>query len=280
MQQNATGLEFDEQTYLARNPDVAAAVGAGRFASGLDHFMKFGRHEHRPGVTVDPTRHDNADPHPPEHLRLRVHGGRDLEGYLRVGQVVSGDLDRLLESGELRIPQGARVLDFGSGPGRVVTWFRRGHPNWQFFGTDIDAEAIDWAQSHLGGIATFACNESMPPLRYSDGYFDFIYSISIFTHLPEEMQTAWLRELTRVTKKGGCLVLTTHSEDLLPKSVSMPAEGFYYSVGPGTDGLPGFYQTSFQTNEYIRREWSKYFTIEKIIKRGVANHQDLVVCRV
>ena len=44
--------DFDEQGYLAANPDVREAVAAGDLASGLDHFYRWGWQEHRPGVTA------------------------------------------------------------------------------------------------------------------------------------------------------------------------------------------------------------------------------------
>ena len=40
-------LAFNEDDYLALNPDVAAAVKAGAFTSGRDHFERFGRSEGR-----------------------------------------------------------------------------------------------------------------------------------------------------------------------------------------------------------------------------------------
>jgi hypothetical protein len=40
--------DFDEQDYLAANPDVASAVGKGQFRSGWEHFETFGRKEGRP----------------------------------------------------------------------------------------------------------------------------------------------------------------------------------------------------------------------------------------
>jgi len=36
---------FNEEAYLAQNPDVAAAVRAGKFKSGLDHYNRFGKAE-------------------------------------------------------------------------------------------------------------------------------------------------------------------------------------------------------------------------------------------
>jgi hypothetical protein len=38
---------FDEHYYLATNPDVAAAVAKGEFATGYDHYIEFGQYEGR-----------------------------------------------------------------------------------------------------------------------------------------------------------------------------------------------------------------------------------------
>lgn len=41
---------FNEELYLAANPDVAAAVARGQFASGRQHYNRHGRYEGRPLV--------------------------------------------------------------------------------------------------------------------------------------------------------------------------------------------------------------------------------------
>lgn len=273
---------FDEQAYLSRNPDVAQAVKQGQFASGRDHYHKCGQFEQRKGAPLQMAPVFTAEatfPFPPEHLRFRVHGGHDLEGYIKVGKTVASDLFHAIDSGWVQVPEHASVLDFGCGPGRVICWMQQQREGWQSHGTDIDAEAIGWAQANLADMATFDCNETLPPLGYPTGAFDLVYSISIFTHLPEDMQTQWLAELARVSRTGAWLVLTTHSEELLPDREKMPDSGFLYVATGGTDGLPEFYQNSFQTKAYIEREWSKHFAIERIERRGLANHQDLIVCR-
>lgn len=43
----ANEQDFDEQGYLASNPDVARAVSLGEFQSGLEHFKRFGHDEKR-----------------------------------------------------------------------------------------------------------------------------------------------------------------------------------------------------------------------------------------
>jgi radical SAM protein with 4Fe4S-binding SPASM domain len=47
-----TDFPFDESFYLAGYPDVAEAVRSGVCESGLDHYLRFGRHEGRRGAPV------------------------------------------------------------------------------------------------------------------------------------------------------------------------------------------------------------------------------------
>ena len=80
------------------------------------------------------------------------------------------------------------------------------------------------------------------------------------------------------------MLLTVHGEHLFPISsgsarTEFENNGFYYSVGQGTSGLPKFYQTSFHSENYIHDRWSDFFEIEKIVPKGIANHQDLIICK-
>jgi SAM-dependent methyltransferase len=155
-----------------------------------------------------------------------------------------------------------------------------------FYGSDIDEEAISWCRSNISGTAAFDTNGFWPPLQYSDNFFDLVYSVSIFTHLPEEMQNAWLSEPRRVTKPGGYLLLTVQGSDLFP-SEHLPREaaeefeqrGFYYIIGDKTEGLPDFYRTTIHSDAYIVSRWSEFFEIVSIRKKGLNRHQDIVVCK-
>ncbi len=285
---------FDEVTYLQLNPDVLEAIKGGSISCGLEHYIYHGFREHRPGVAPelynalkgpmeDFLRSVPPEYIPPDHLRQRVHGNVDLTAFEIIGRMVSfniySSINSIIELGEQH-----RVLDFGCGCGRIIRYFRKLYAQTRLYGTDIDEEAIVWCQHHLSQIGAFIANKDSPPLPFADDMFEFVYSISIFTHLPEDMELAWLEELRRVTRRGGYLLLTTHSEELLQDSSEENKEqlrenGFYYSVGNKTEGLPEFYQTSFHTEDYIHRHWSKVFEIEKVIKKGIANRQDLILCR-
>ena len=58
---------------------------------------------------------------------------------------------------------------------------------------DINPKAVEWCRSHLD-FAEVALNEIEPPLPYPAQMFDFVYALSVFTHLDEDLQHAWLRE--------------------------------------------------------------------------------------
>ena len=49
-------------------------------------------------------------------------------------------------------------------------------------------------------------------MDFPDAYFDLIFNHSVFTHLDENYQDAWLAELERVTKPGGVLVLSVSGQ--------------------------------------------------------------------
>jgi SAM-dependent methyltransferase len=241
----------------------------------------------------------NKRPAPPESLRQRVHGPGSVESFRLVGEVVCSDMLKAIRS-RLALTANSRVLDFGCGCGRVATHFRL-KSEAELCGVDIDGEAIEWCRENLSDVADFRQNAIAPPLPFKDASFDFVYAISIFTHLPQRMETAWLTELRRVTKPGGFVLLTTHGPHLLlgaPKSKEGRAirtmierlkarlrrhklrrVGFFHFDGGGTEGLPKFYGVSYHTHQGIRAQWGRLFEIETIIPQGIGSHQDLILCR-
>ena len=176
------------------------------------------------------------------------------------------------------------ILDFGCGCGRIIRALRCHLPTHHLYGTDIDSEAIEWLKNNYNYVAEFSLSSHTPPMPYKDNMFDFIYSISVFTHLPEDMQFAWLEELRRVEEPGGYLILTTHGEKhyqkLAPEKLKIMYEkGFYYNDDENifTEGLPMFYKVSYHSINYITKEWKKYFDIIRFIPRGLEDHQDIIL---
>ena len=177
------------------------------------------------------------------------------------------------------------ILDFGCGSARTLLAFAEDQPaQGRFYGTDIDEEVIAWIGDQLPYV-TATTNATLPPLAYPDDTFDLIYSISVFTHLNEEFQLAWLRELRRVAAPGAILLLTVHGEyhwrKFAPELVDeIVVRGFVFQHVYGPDYLyPEWFQIAHHTTEYVRARWGEFFEVLDHLPRGLNNHQDIVVLR-
>ncbi len=219
-------------------------------------------------------------PVPPTELRVRVGGWDDPDHFLGVGRKIFWDVKRILRSAGRALPEFAAVLDFGCGCGRL-TRFLVPAPGQRIVGCDLDPESIAWCRANLAreGVA-FAVNGATPPLPFADASFDLVLAISVYSHLPEDMQFAWLDEMARVVRPGGLLLASVHGETLLPAETpeatrqALEHDGFLYARGFGTPGLPDFYQTAYHRPDYVRAKWQRGFRVIFELPRGVNNHQD------
>ena len=219
----------------------------------------------------------------PPHLQHRVVGGYHADFY-ESGEELVDRINSCIQSAGKNLREFTRILDFGCGPGRVAVpmYYRLGDDT-EIHATDLDGEAIAWCQENYATVARFQNNNAEPPFNYPDNYFDFVYSISVFTHLPEDLQLRWLAELQRITKPGGYLLLTIHGiyyRDVFESQPEGEEETFIYRDCGKTKGLPDFYRSTFHRHEYIMKNWSNFFEIMSIHECVIGNHQDAVLCRV
>jgi hypothetical protein len=236
----------------------------------------------------DPARHADL---PDEDRRFRVIGDRDARGFLVSGATDYRRLDDALVAITGRaLHEYARVLDWGVGCGRVARHFPRDRAG-TLTGCDIDHDNVAWCRAHLPG--TFVATSLKPPLPFSDDAFDAVYGISVFTHLRETMQLRWLDELSRVTRRGAMLMMTTHGRTAIDFSRLSPdayratcarvaREGVVES-GANTqlDGHAehgGEYVNVYHSDDYVRRTWGRWFDVLAILP-GYILHHDLVVMR-
>lgn len=101
---------------------------------------------------------------------------------------------------------GPDVLNVGAGPffelSRVDARGRR------ITVCDIDARAVDLAKKLHGELLVGADTiEHDAPLPYADGSFDLVVAMEVVEHLTDPLP--WLRDLVRVAKPHGELLLTT-----------------------------------------------------------------------
>jgi SAM-dependent methyltransferase len=146
------------------------------------------------------------------------------------------------------------ILDWGCGTGRII----RHLPSLldktnSFYGTDYNKKYVAWCSENLEDIH-FTDNNLLPPLDFKESFLDFIYGISIFTHLSEELHYSWMKELTRVLKPNGILLLTTHGEvhkfKLLPKEQKVYNSGNLVVHGYKKEGNRLF--ASYQSPQFFR----------------------------
>ncbi len=226
-------------------------------------------------------------PLPPKHLQERVVGGY-VPRFLDSGYLLCRELDDALADVGETVGSFQRILDFGCGSGRVIRALKALYPHVEICGTDIDPEAIDWLTENYSRFGRFMIAPHEPPTSYPAGEFDFVFGISVFTHLPEEMANAWLAELARIAAPGAIVLLTTHGRNhwsgLSPDIVGLMEEkGFFYGDFGWNYGrsvsLPDFYQTAYHSTDYIRREWTRWFEVVSIRELGMDRHQDTVLLR-
>jgi SAM-dependent methyltransferase len=176
-----------------------------------------------------------------------------------------------------------RVLDFGCGCGRTLRWLMEIYPSGHFFGADVDADAIEWCARNLRG-GEFVHTRPEPPLPFKSGYFDVVCCFSVFTHLDERLQDIWLREIKRILKPGGIVILTVHGERAAATLDEQAAgllrsAGFLHRRSRKLYGIvPDWYNTSWHSQAYIVARLGGLFTDVRytVVPDGM---QDMVAAR-
>jgi len=106
------------------------------------------------------------------------------------------------------VPAGARVLDVGSGSGRLAADLAGQDPAREVVGIDVDTVLLDAARSYAAGRGLGNVRfepASVTALPFQDAAFDLVTCRFVLMHLPDPM--AALAEMRRVCRPGGALVV-------------------------------------------------------------------------
>ena len=152
-------------------------------------------------------------PLPPPRLRLLVDGrSADAGLFLAVGAQLCDSIQRAAAESGRPIGEMRAILDFGCGCGRVARhWAQVEGP--ELHGCDYNPDLVAWSRGNLPHLRATR-NELDPPAPFDSGSFDLIYALSVFSHLDERRQRAWLAEFERLLRPGGLLVLSLLGEKL------------------------------------------------------------------
>ena len=169
-------------------------------------------------------------PVPPARLRAQIgplHA--DAAFFLQSGERQAGLVRELLRQDGSAIDELEAILDWGCGCGRILRHWS-GLQRTRVFGCDIDPRMVEWCAKHLR-FADVTVNELTPPLPYDGSSFELVYAFSVFTHLSEELQHAWMRECSRVLRPGGYLLMSTLGEYYVARKRLTKSERESFSNG-------------------------------------------------
>jgi SAM-dependent methyltransferase len=101
------------------------------------------------------------------------------------------------------------ILDFGSGIGNSVPYFRKYFGQSCLHCADVSSRSIEIAEMRFPGEERYVLiGKDIPLPSHSQ---DIVFSACVFHHIPHEEHQHWLVELRRVAKPGGLLVIYEHN---------------------------------------------------------------------
>ena len=225
----------------------------------------------------------------PEGWRVkRTIGVADADSYLRGGATIACRLDGYLRERFARPLSGfEKILDWGCGCARVTRHLVKLAKPSAVTGVDIDEDNVNWCAENISS-ARFLEIEEYPPTDFTQGEFDLVIGISVFTHLSEGTQFKWLAELDRITRKGAIILVSVQgaSQSALQwhyEIYQMAQELGFYDYGHNSDldeflTNSAYYRAIIHSREYIYKEFGRFFDVLEIVD-AIAGNQDLVVMR-
>lgn len=233
----------------------------------------------------------------PTRENLKRVGSENWDEFISQGVSIANTVYQELSNNLDGSLQNKKILDFGCGIGRVLLpmVFEKGIP---VSGCDIDDTAITYLR-RISPNLDISTSKFSPPLKFPDGHFDAVYSISIWTHLNLDMQLEWLAEMQRILKPGGVALLSVAGHNSLRirhrrgwplwKDVTaedLTRQGVIYKeypwLEPNSDKFPGVeasYGGAMHDADYIRKAWADYFDVLDVKSGHIHKSQDLVILK-
>ncbi|HUL95975.1 MAG TPA: class I SAM-dependent methyltransferase [Usitatibacter sp.] len=176
--------------------------------------------------------------------------------YLADGWRTLSELNLALDAAGRSLMASRSVLEFASGFGRFTRHLAAAMPG-RVTVSDVQPGSVEFAIEQFGvkGFHSSTRPAEVPvPARY-----DLVFVLSMFTHLPLEAWTPWIRTLACLTAPGGVLLVSVHSEG------QAKADGV--ELGPdGTRFIPSsesrhlgadVYGTTFTTRRYAEETFAR-----------------------
>jgi SAM-dependent methyltransferase len=221
-------------------------------------------------------------PVPPALLRTQIgplHA--DAAFFLSSGARHAELIRELLRENGTPIEELEALLDWGCGCGRVLRHWARLERT-RVHGCDIDPKMVAWCEANLP-FAEVAVTDLAPPLPYPDSTFGLVYAFSVFTHLPEDLQHAWIAECRRALAPDGFLLLSTLGEHYASLERLTESERRSFSEGDVVvlyEGSPGTSLCSaYHPPEYVHQRLAADFELVAFRPAGDDGRHDIHLLR-
>ena len=103
-----------------------------------------------------------------------------------------------------------RILDFGSGIGNSLPYWRRYFPAAHLVCADRSPRSIEFAEARYPGVAEHVLLRGAI-LPFPDQSFDLVFAACVFHHISVAEHSTWLSEMRRVSRPGGSLFVFEHN---------------------------------------------------------------------
>jgi len=151
---------------------------------------------------------------PEEELQNHIHGNFGSSSLMEARDFFKFVKENTYKSGEN--VRGMRLLDFGTGWGRMIRPYMRDFEFVNLYGFEPDFLFCTLARALNPYINVFSGTFS-PTGHLPEKYFNLVVSYSIFSHLSPVSAKLWLKELARILVPGGWCVFTTWGSRFLKR---------------------------------------------------------------
>jgi SAM-dependent methyltransferase len=118
------------------------------------------------------------------------------------------DLARVIA--DFRADAAGRYLDFGTGVGTSVPYFRRHVPAGRLTCVDVSQKSLAIGRANFADAADFVAFDGVR-LPFPDATFAGAYAACVFHHIPAGEHPMLLAEIRRVVRPGGCVMVYEHN---------------------------------------------------------------------
>lgn len=124
--------------------------------------------------------------------------------------------DRILNKSRVSTGKEISILDFGCGPGFIWEHIQKlGITSWDYTGLDFSPDSAEKLRAKASGHPRFkgAIHASQLPTSLPANHFDVVFLFEVVEHLNDAYLEGTLKEVHRVLKPGGQVIITTPNEE-------------------------------------------------------------------